>query len=431
MSLQMERQRMPGLDSALLARLEKSSLPPAVVVGTDVTGLTMARALARHGVPVLGVDSLRRRYTGASGAFHLLLCTEGFRTPAFVEWLEQLATLLPQRPVLFLSMDEHVSIVGEHGQHLRSLYRIDLPTPDAVDLLMNKQRFTAYAREQGWPVPQTLFADTADELEAGLADLPFPVVLKPRIKNSLFRLHSPAKAFHCADAAAAREAYRVVAQWEPEVVVQQWVPGGDSEVWFSFHYLDAALEEIAVFEGRKIRQWVPECGSTSAAVGVPVPRISDLSRTILRQTGCVGLGSVEYKRDPRTDRFYIMEPTVGRANLQVGVAIANGVNTIARGYYHLIGVPYPGTEPVTHDRKWVLLGSDLRSAAYYVRRGELTWRGYAASLRGPREFAVYTRHDPRLIAAAAGDWIIGKPLRLAGRVLRRLRRRSTPASGSQ
>ena len=340
-SLQIPTTAVPGLDAALLERIAKSSLPPAIVVGTDVTGLAMARALARHGVPVLGVDSLRRRHIGHSGAFHLLLCRDGFRTPAFVEWLESLAHALPRRPVLFLSMDEHVSIVGEHGQHLRSLYQLDLPTPDAVDLLMNKQRFTAHARERGWPVPQTLFADTEAELEAGLADLIFPVVLKPRIKNSLFRLHSPAKAFHCADPSAARDAYRLVAQWEPEVVVQQWIPGGDSEVWFSFHYFDHKLEEVAAFEGRKIRQWVPECGSTSSAIGVPVARVSDLSRTILRETGCVGLGSVEYKRDPRTDTFYIMEPTVGRANLQVGVAIANGVNIIARGYFHLIGVPYP------------------------------------------------------------------------------------------
>lgn len=417
-----------GLTPRLLARLERSELPPAVVVGTEVNGLTVARALAAHGIPVLGVDHRRRRYTGYSGAFELVHCP-GFRDRAgFLEFLDRLADALPRPAALFLTMDEHVLFFAAADAALRSRYLIDFPEPATVDLLMNKQRFTAYAAERGWPVPRSVFCRSIDELRAQMDALTFPVILKPRLKNRAFRSQSPAKAFHCASAAELLERYALVAQWEPEAVVQEWIPGGDDEILFSFHYFDAALRELAAFEGRKLRQWVPECGSTSCAVGVAQSRVSELSREILRDTRCVGIGSVEYKRDPRTDRVYIMEPTVGRTNMQIGVAVANGADLVSRAYFHLIDRPYPGTERPTHDRKWILLGSDLRSAAYWVRRGELTWPDYVRSLRGPRRFAVWSARDYPMLFGLARDWA-GKPGRLVRRMLGRAAATSTSTAG--
>ena len=406
-------------------------------MGTDVNGLTVARALASHGIPVLGVDSRRRLYTGYSRAFSLLLCPDFRKAAGFTAFLDDLAEALPRKAALFLTMDEHVTFLAtEAGRAARERYLMEFPEPDTVDLLMNKRRFTELARERGWPVPQSLFCLSVEELRAQAGELVFPVILKPWVKNRDFRAQSPAKAFRCATADELLARYALMAQWEPEAIVQQWIPGGDDEIRFSFHYLDAALRELASFEGRKIRQWVPECGSTSSAVGVPEPRVRDLSREILRAAGCIGLGSVEYKRDPRTDRFYIMEPTVGRTNLQIGVAIANGVDLVSRAYFHLIGQPYPGVESPTWNRKWILLGSDLRSAAYWVRRGELTWPGYLRSLRGSKRFAVWRPTEYRMFGGLALDWA-GKPFRVLRRAWRRVARvlprvapRSTTAGDS-
>src|SRR5690606_28432494 len=102
------------------------------------------------------------------------------------------------------------------------------------------------------------------------------------------RTHAPKKAYLCHSAEELLADYAVFARWEPEVLVQEWIPGGDGDIHFSFHYFDSAGHEVTSFEGRKIRQFIPECGVTASAVGVPTSEVSDISRRILGDVACRG-----------------------------------------------------------------------------------------------------------------------------------------------
>ena len=404
------------------------SLPVAVVVGTNVTGLTVARALARNGVRVLGIDEQRRGYLGFSGAFHWVRC-DSFYDPGLIEFLDELARDLPQKAALFLTMDEHVKLVGQYGQHLKESYFFDIPDPEGVEVLMNKQRFAEFASANGWPIPRTYACETEADVRAAANELTFPVIMKPRMKTLAARMHSPKKTFLCESAEHLLADYRVIAQWEPEVVVQEWIPGGDGEIYFSFHYFDSQGKEVAVFEGKKIRQYIPDCGVTASAVGVETARVIPLSREILTRVNCSGFCSVEYKRDPRTDKFYIMEPTVGRVDLQLGVALANGVDIVSRAYFHLIGRPYPRSEKQTHHVKWIRAKADFKSARFYVRRGDLSWSKYLQSISGAKRFAVWTPSDyPMMLGflAVTATGALKLPFRAARKLLR-IARSGTPA----
>jgi D-aspartate ligase len=360
------------------------------VVGTDVTGASIARALASHGVPVIGVDDCVRKYIGHSRAFqHVHLVAQGFRETGIIQELERLAAALPRRAVLFLSMDHHVTIIGAHGQHLRDHFIFEFADNASVELLMDKQRFADLAEERGWPVPRTFSCDTATDIEIPAAEATFPVILKPRVKTPKFAANSRAKVYRCESPDALREIYRMVSQWEAGVIVQEWIPGGDSEVYFSFHYLALDGKQVGTFEGRKLRQYPPDCGNTSAAVAVAEPCLEALSLEILRGSGAVGFCAVEYKRDPRTGSYSIMEPTIGRVNLQIGTAIANGANIPWAAYRHLLGLAPEAVRLPARPRTWVYLKNDFRSARYHVAQGNLTWSAYLASLGGSRAFAVW------------------------------------------
>ena len=408
----------PGrLPKQFLTQVERSELPPAVVIGTGMTGLNIARPLRRHGVPVIGLDDARSSPTSHSSAFQFLQFDKLYDREV-VGFLAELASILPRKAALFCSGDEHVTLLSHWGEELKEQYFFELPEPNVVDVLMNKNLFAQVAERNGWPVPQTDYCESMEELEAALPHMQFPVILKPRLKNRLSRTHSPQKTFRCSTPQELLANYRLLAQWEKEAVIQQWIPGGDDEIYFSFHYFDSELNELATFEGKKIRQHLPECGSTSCAVGVREPRVTELSRQILTQMRSIGFCSVEYKRDPRTDQLYIMEPTVGRVNLQVAVAIANNVDIVSRAFFHLIGRPHPPEPAPTHHVKWALMPHDLLSGRFYVHRGDTTWKEYFRSLSGPTVYAPLHPADYRLLFAFTRSWS-AKLSRALGKRLRR------------
>lgn len=415
------------MNSTLLAAatrrlIEQARYPAAVVLGTNVTGLTEARALASHGIPVIGVDEQVRRYASFSSAWAQVLVTDRFNDEGLIDLLVALAAECGRRPALFISTDEQVKVVARHGGVLRDHYAFDFPSTETVNLLMSKEAFADRARAQSWPIPATLSVHSRAELDAGIGSLRFPVVLKPREKTLSLRQHRWQKAYRCPDLAAVLAAYAEIAPYEPEAVIQEWIPGTDADVHYSFHYFTAEMEELCSFEGHKIRQWVPEVGSTASSEPVHPPVVSALSREILQSTSCSGFCSVEYKRDPRTGSYYITEPTVGRVNLQLGTALANGVDLVSRAYFHVQGLAYPGREVRTYDRKWLLLWSDYRSARYYVGKGALTWGGWLRSLRGPKAYGVWQLSD-------TGMWT-GALSNLATRIPRALLRRARRLAGS-
>jgi D-aspartate ligase len=409
------------LGDDLRRRCDRAPLPPAVVLGTHITGLTEARALARHGIPVIGVDERMRRYASHSSAWAGVVVTPDFESERLIDVLTGIAGALARRPALFISTDEQVKLVSRHGRDaLLDRYAVELPSAETVERLMSKEAFAGQARARGWPIPATVAAASRATLLEGMRALRYPVILKPRLKNLASREHASQKAYRCADEAALLRAYDDVGPWEPEVVVQEWIPGTDADVHYSFHYFAQDMREIASFEGRKIRQWIPEVGSTASSEPVEPPVVSALSREILAANACAGFCSVEYKRDPRSGTFYVTEPTVGRVNLQLGTAIANGADLVSRAYFHLQGMPYPGRERRTFDRKWVYLAADWRSARFYVRRGDLSWGAWLRSLRGPRAFAVWRLSDAGMAWGAVRDVAVRGPRALARRVARRL-----------
>jgi D-aspartate ligase len=390
-----------------------------VVLGTYVTGLAEARALARHGIPVIGVDERMQRYTSYSSAWTTVVTTPHFESATLIDVLADLAAQLPQRPTLFISTDEQVKLMSMHGvARLRELYSFDFPARETVDVLMSKEAFASLARTRGWPIPATIAAESREQLLAAVASMRYPMILKPRLKNLASRENTSQKAYRCTDRAALERAYADVSPWEREVIVQEFIPGTDADVHYSFHYFASDMREICAFEGHKIRQWIPEVGSTASSEPVHPPVIIERSREILTSVACCGFCSVEYKHDPRSGEYYITEPTVGRVNLQLGTALANGADLVSRAYFHLNGLAYPGREVRTYDRKWVYLRADLKSARFYVKRGDLTWRTYFESLRGPRSYAVWGRGDFGMAVGVVRDFVARAP----GAALRRVKR---------
>ena len=324
---------------------------PAIVVGGGLNALGVVRSLGAAGVPVVVVDTnaqspaMRSRY----GRKAWVKALEG---PAFIADLNRLSADLGSQAVLFLTEEKTVNTVSEQRAALASNLRIRLPEHTRLMALMHKQGFQDLAESLRAPVPPTVRLQSSADLPK-IAGLKYPCVLKPSEKSyeygALFK-----KAYKVNSAVEAAELYRQIEPVLADMVVQEWIEGRDSDIYFCLQYLGKDSEVVSSFTGRKIRSWPPRIGGTASCTAAweHHPELTETTRAFFKQVGFTGMGSMEYKLDARDGRFYMVEPTVARTDFQEEVATVNGCNLPLAAYCYELGLPLPAVVPVTPPRAW-------------------------------------------------------------------------------
>ncbi|UCD64228.1 MAG: hypothetical protein JSW34_01980 [Candidatus Zixiibacteriota bacterium] len=394
----------------------EKGFPPAVIIGMEENGLGVARPLARLNIPCVGFATPWRNPACRTNACRVIHATS-WEKEAVIDDLSRMGQTLGQKAPILITKDEPVLWISEAREELSRYFHINLPDQETVNLLMDKQQFTRLALEEGWPLPLTWFICSRAELISHLSEIVYPCILKPAVKNSVFRQKSPRKAFKIFSTEELLRVYDMVAQWEEEVVIQEWIEGGDERVAYCLTYYDRQSKPLALFAGRKLRQWPIECGNTAIAAPAPRPwaeKIIDLTDTIFRKVGYRGLGSIEYKMRANSDEPVIMEPTVGRTNYQNEIAVLNGQNIPAIAYWDTLDNKYFPTYS-TLVRCKLIDGSAERKAAWqYYRSGRLTLAQWLKDRQGHKAYMRLRRDDPGPFVAA----MYLKLRRFAGKAVR-------------
>lgn len=339
-------------------------ITPAVVLGAGANGLGVARSLARARVPVWLLDTDVRRpemFTRAARP----LAIRALQGETLIEDLERLAgtAFCGTRPVLFLTQEETVRTVSRQRERLTQHYRFALPAQERVEALQHKQGFQHLAEQHDAPIPPLVHVRTPADL-SGLARLHYPVVVKPGGRDAEYARRFK-KAYRVEDAAQAAELVARILPVMPDVVVQEWIEGPDSGIYFCLQYLDRQGRVAASFTGRKIRSWPPQTGGTASCTAAPEAHaeLSRLTEGFFRATGVIGMASMEYKRDARSGAFRMVEPTIGRTDYQEEVATLNGVNLPHAAWCSEVGKTFPEPGPVARPRVWRVRSEDQQSAA--------------------------------------------------------------------
>src|SRR5262249_2219923 len=257
---------------------------------------------------------------------------------ALIGTLEGLARDAGESPVLFLTEEKTVRTVSEHRDAVASRYRIRLPAHDTLMALMHKQGFQELAERCGAPVPRCVHLRSHEDLPA-LRALKFPCVLKPSEKNYQYGARFK-KGYVVRSPADVERLYAEIAPVLPDMVVQEWIDGDDSDVYFCLQYVGENGATVASFPGRKIRSWPPKIGGTASctAAWTDADALARATQGFFAGVGFTGMGSMEYKRDRRDGRFYMIEPTVARTDFQQEVATVHGINIPLAAWCHETGV---------------------------------------------------------------------------------------------
>jgi predicted ATP-grasp superfamily ATP-dependent carboligase len=124
-------------------------------------------------------------------------------------------------------------------------------------------------------------------------------------------------------------------------IVQEWIPGDDSLIFFCLFYCGRDGSPVSTFTGRKIVSNPPVVGSTGICVAAPEAgsELEQLTRRFINHVGFAGMGSLEFKWHPTRRVFMIVEPTVGRSDWQEEIATLCGTNIPLAAYRHELGLP--------------------------------------------------------------------------------------------
>lgn len=347
---------------------------PAVVLGAGINGLGVARSLARARVPVWLLDTNTRQPEMRTRAANPLRI-RAMDGEILIEDLECLGKerFAGQRPVLFLTQEATVRTVSLYREHLSPHFQFSLPPAHTVAALQHKYGFQKLAEQYNAPVSPLIHITKPTDL-AALAGLRFPAAVKSGERNVTYSRQFK-RAYRVDSVNEADDLVRRILPVMPDVVVQEWIEGPDSNIYFCLQYIDQRGQAAASFTGRKLRSWPPAVGGTASCTAAPEAHaeLSAITTRFFESAGVVGMAGMEYKRDVRNGEFRMVEPTIGRTDFQEEVATLNGTNIPYAAYCSELGLPIPVPTKIEYCVVWRVQSEDSQSAAAQNQRIADAW----------------------------------------------------------
>lgn len=371
--------------------MTEKAFPYAVVLDIAFAGYGVLRSLAAYGIPLIGFynsKTLPESYTR--------LCKRKIFFRNNDELLEQLITLpesLDKMPVLILTTDTYVEYYVKNRQALEGKYLMNMPDNVTVDLLMNKNKFKDFAKENGVLIPRSFEIRNDDDMEKLRGILRFPVIMKPYMRTEAWLASGFKKAYIVPDFERLSELYETVSAAENYFILQEYIQGNDDHIEYCLTYFSGSGECKIAFTGQKIRQWPVTTGSTATTIPKRNDWIRNETERIFKILNYSGFGSIEYKRDAQDGKYYLIEPTVGRLNQQEYVATLAGYNIPLEAYRDLTGIDIRPREAERNNIVYIDELAEVQSVWVHFRCKLLTFPQWMKSLRGKRYYRYFNGND--------------------------------------
>ena len=283
--------------------------------------------------------------------------------------IKKVAGRIKEPAVLFCGTDSAVLNVSRYAQQLRNYFRFVMPPYEVANTQISKKEFHKFALENSFLVPNTFFVKGANEIEEIIESITFPCVIKPEFRDRAWYENVPVKVLFAESKENVLDFMRQFKIQQTSLVIQEWIEGDDTEVYFCLAYISRNHKPLATCVGRKLLQHPHLTGSTSIAETVWTPGIASESIKLLNAAGCVGFCSVEFKRSIKDGRYFITEPTVGRPDTQEGIFISAGIDVPYIAYLDALGCDPNPIENFKKNIKWINEPLAFYSFQNHLRNG--------------------------------------------------------------
>ena len=283
-------------------------LPPAIVLGVDTAiGLTVVRELGRFGVPVIAIG--RSAYSVGGASRYCTRFVLRLKDRALADWLPDL--IAETRAAALFSISEGDLLELSALSDTIGACRVLTPRKDKLDIVLDKLKTLEAARAVGILTPESWQPCVGEPLAERAATLAYPVVLKWSDPPAMFaRLDAAGLAFEKAEYARTPDdllgrlaRYEALGEYP---IVQTWVGG------YGFGQMLMMADGAARlrFQHRRVREFPASGGVSTLCATVPAELHREQmakSEALLAAIGWEGPAMVEYRHDPATGRYWLME----------------------------------------------------------------------------------------------------------------------------
>ncbi len=384
-----------------------SALPGVLLLGMEnAISLTVLRELGEHGVPVHGVARSARSIAVASRH-----CRGWTLRPAgpIATWLPQMIARTGVGAVLAIAESDLVELAALPARigdcHILA------PRLDRLARVLDKRQTLEAAAEAGLLVPQTWQPMAGEDFAARVAAMRYPLVAKWANPQAILPvleaaglewrktdyLHGPD------DLRALLERFAPIGRWP---LIQQYCGGVGLGQMLYMQDGRATLR----FQHRRLHEWPPEGGVSTLCRAEPAASHAAqmaLSEKLLQAIGWEGQAMVEYRHEPGSGRYWLMEVN-GRFWGSQPLAWHCGAHFAWESYRRSVlgqgdAAPAPRDDlrarymvPETKRLARILLKPDRIDDPHFRRRPLAELGGYLAAFFDPRSrYYVFSARDPR------------------------------------
>lgn len=370
----------------------------AVILGSNYyIGLSIIRCLGKEGIHTVAMDYARENTYGADSRYlkeQMIVPHYKKNEHQLLQFMVDYAKKEKEKPVLYPSGDPYVEFIDRNFDALKEWYLFPMDVKGKWTDIMMKDTLEKLAVKYGMPIPESVELNDPAIFEKVERSIGYPCILKPtestmfvakfRVKN--FILHSREELTK----------YRGIIQESGlDGVIQRIIPGFDDHMYTYDAYLDRNSEVTHWMTCQKHRQFPINFGASVYTEQRLVPELHEMSREFYRNIGYKGFGEIEYKKDEKTGKYYLIEINTRTTNLNSLLEKA-GVNFPLLAYKEMTGETIE-KENRTYDTRihFRYLYEDLLAIREYVRAGQLTKGQIMKSLFRRKAPAIWSFTDPK------------------------------------
>ncbi len=384
----------------------RSDIPPAFILEMVDHGYAIARELSVYGIRIVGFLPPVKCIES-----HSRIPYKTYRIPTEDEarlkvLVDAQKEFSPMKPVLILTAENDFPFIYKYFETLQSIFSFEMPDYSTLKQMLEKDLFNKFARQHKVKIPASAEVRKGETLSVDLfKNLQFPLIIKPKHRDKEWkRIYKTQKAIHVSSAEEACTACASIFKTNERLVLQEWVPGPDSNIHFCLTYITSKGEALDSSCGIKTHQHPILFGNTSSAIPVNNPDIVAETQRIFKAANIVGFCSVEYKKHAITGDFYVIEPNVGRINRNILIAMLGKNKVVLKAYCHLAGIPMLPQKRIFEDYIYIEESLDIKSCLDYHYYHSMNWRRYFKLLRNRKIITMFmSRKGPRLAILVLGS----------------------------